>query len=155
MFRKLRRFQKQILKEEEVLEILETATNGILAVHGDEDYPYAVPLSFAYLDGKIYFHSTIAQSHKIDSIKRNPRVSFCVVAQDHIVAEEFTTIYKSAIAFGKARVLTDENEIYRGIMAITKKYSGDYMEKGKEHAEKYAGEFCVVEIEIEHLTGKF
>ncbi|MFI3226368.1 MAG: pyridoxamine 5'-phosphate oxidase family protein [Clostridia bacterium] len=155
MFREIRRLNKQIMKQEEVIEMLETATNGVLAVDGDNDYPYAVPLSFAYLDGKIYFHSTTAESHKIDAISKNPKVSFCVVTQDNIIADDFNTLYKSAIAFGIARVLTDEDEIFKGIMAITKKYSGDYMEKGKEHAKRSAGRFCVVEIEIEHLTGKF
>lgn len=153
MFREMR-LKKQTIPHEDIIQMLETATNGILAVSGDDDYPYAVPLSFAYSDGKIYFHSTTGISHKIDAISKNPKVSFCVVTQDDIIADDFNTLYKSVIAFGIARVLTDENEIMHGIMAITKKYSGDYMEKGKKHAEKSKGAFCVVEIEIEHLTGK-
>ncbi|MFI3213646.1 MAG: pyridoxamine 5'-phosphate oxidase family protein [Eubacteriales bacterium] len=154
MFREIRRLNKQIMNREEVIQMLETATNGVLAVAGDDEYPYAVPLSFAYADGKIYFHSTTATSHKMDAIKKNPKVSFCVVTQDHIIPDDFNTLYKSAIAFGIARVLTDEQEIMKGILAITRKYSGEYIEKGKEHIEKYRGKFCVVEIEIEHLTGK-
>ena len=51
----MRRFKQQ-LSEEECLEILKTAKRGVLAVLGDEGYPYAVPLDFVYEDGKIYFH---------------------------------------------------------------------------------------------------
>ncbi len=155
MFREIRRLTKQIVNQDEVIEILETATNGVLAVDGDDGYPYAVPLSYAYHDGKIYFHSTTATSHKLDAIRRNSKVSFCIVTKDEIIPDDFNTLYKSVIAFGKAKILTDEKEIFNGIMAITKKYSGDYMEKGKEHAKKCVGKFCVIEMEIEHLTGKF
>ncbi|MFI3171690.1 MAG: pyridoxamine 5'-phosphate oxidase family protein [Eubacteriales bacterium] len=155
MFREIDRLNKQIMKQEDVIEILETGTNGVLAVHGDNDYPYAVPLSYAYLNGKIYFHSTTATSHKIDAISKNPKVSFCVVAQDDIVPDKFNTLYKSVIAFGVARVLTNADEITEGIMAIAEKYSREHMEKGKALAQKHQGRFCVVEINIEHVTGKF
>lgn len=153
MFREMR-LDKQKMSNDEIYEILNKATNGVLAVLGDDDYPYTVPLSFSYLENKIYFHSTSALSHKIDGINKNPKVSFCVVSQDNIIADDFNTLFKSVIIFGKARVLTDKSEIHKGIMAITKKYSGDYMEKGEKHAEKYANKFLVVEIDIEHLTGK-
>ena len=66
MFRKMRRFKQQ-LSEEECLEILKTAKRGVLAVLGDEGYPYAVPLDFVYEDGKIYFHCA-KEGHKLDAI---------------------------------------------------------------------------------------
>lgn len=148
------RLNKQSMSKEEIDDILQTSTNGVLAVLGDDEYPYAVPLSFSYVDNKIYFHSTTGLSHKMDGINKNPKVSFCVVAQDEIIPDDFNTIFKSVIAFGKARILWDKQEIHNAIMSITKKYSGDYMEKGEEHAKKSEGRFCIVEIDIEHLTGK-
>ena len=44
MFRKMRRFGQQ-LSHEACEEILQRATSGVLAVSGDDGYPYAVPLS--------------------------------------------------------------------------------------------------------------
>lgn len=41
---KMRRF-KQELSAEETLAILERGTSGVLALSGDDDYPYAVPIS--------------------------------------------------------------------------------------------------------------
>ena len=54
MFRKMRR-NKQLLSAEETIDILTKGTSGVLAVQGDDDYPYAVPLSYIYYDNKIYF----------------------------------------------------------------------------------------------------
>jgi uncharacterized protein len=153
MFRKMR-LESNITTKEEAEEMLSKATNGVLAVDGDEGYPYAVPVSFAYYDGKIYFHSTSESSHKIESIRNNPKVSFCVITQDQILPEAFNTLYKSVIIFGKARVLTDAKEIEQGIMAIVKRYSGEFINEGRAYMKAETGNFCVVEIEIEHMTGK-
>jgi nitroimidazol reductase NimA-like FMN-containing flavoprotein (pyridoxamine 5'-phosphate oxidase superfamily) len=153
MFRKMR-LEENMTSVEEAEEMLNKAANGVLAVLGDDDYPYAVPLSFAYANGKIYFHGTSAVSHKIEAIKKHPKVSFCVVTQDNILPEKFNTLYRSVIVFGKARVLTEPVEIEKGIMTIVKKYSGGYVESGKKYMNAEAGNFCVVEIDIEHMTGK-
>lgn len=54
MFREMRR-KKQVLSVEENIQILNHGTSGVLAVSGDNDYPYAVPLSYVYHDNKIFF----------------------------------------------------------------------------------------------------
>ena len=77
MFRGMRR-KRQLLSEAETIAMLQSCTSGVLAVQGDDDYPYAVPLSFAYEDGRLFFHSAQA-GHKIDAIERNDKVSFCVI----------------------------------------------------------------------------
>lgn len=153
MFRKMR-LEANMITNEEAEEMLNKATNGVLAVDGDDGYPYAVPLSFAYKNGKLYFHGTSDNSHKIESIKKNPKVSFCVITQDEIIPKQFNTLYRSVIIFGKARVLTDAKEIEQGIMTIVKKYAGEYMDEGKAYMNAETGNFCVVEIDIEHMTGK-
>lgn len=153
MFRKMR-LEGNMTAMEETEEMLKEAANGVLGVDGDDGYPYTVPLSFAYKNGKIYFHSTSDNSHKIESIRKNPKVSFCVITKDEIIPEAFNTLYRSVILFGKARILTDETEIKQGIMTIVQKYAGDYLEEGKAYMHAEAGNFCVVEIDIEHMTGK-
>ncbi|MBR2286818.1 MAG: pyridoxamine 5'-phosphate oxidase family protein, partial [Clostridia bacterium] len=55
MFREMRRIAQQLEKEESE-QILRDATSGVLAVYGDDGYPYTVPVSHVYQDGKIYFH---------------------------------------------------------------------------------------------------
>ncbi len=40
----------------EVTAILCRGTSGVLALSGDDDYPYAVPISFVFDGAKLYFH---------------------------------------------------------------------------------------------------
>ncbi len=81
-FREMRR-KRQQLAEEESIAILEKATAGTLALLGDNDYPYAVPISYVYHDGKLYFHSALA-GHKVDAIRKCDKASFCVIEQDDV-----------------------------------------------------------------------
>ena len=64
-FRQMRR-KRQQLSNEESIEILQKATAGTLALLGDENYPYAVPISYVYHEGKLYFHSALA-GHRVAS----------------------------------------------------------------------------------------
>ena len=152
MFRMIRKKQ-QVLTEAETIEILNTCTSGVLAVSGDEDYPYAVPLSYAYKDGKLYFHSA-KTGHKLDSILRNDRVSFCVIQMDHVVPETFTTHYRSAIVFGKARILTEDAEKKHALECLVEKYSPDFKPQGQKEIVREWNNVCVFEVKIEHVTGK-
>ena len=97
MFREMRR-KRQELPREEVLSILERATSGVLAVEGDEGYPYAVPMSFLYEEGKLYFHSAAA-GHKLDALQRNNRASFCVIDRDLVSPDEYTSYYRCVFVF--------------------------------------------------------
>ena len=57
MFREMRR-KRQLLSKEDTQKVLYQGTSGVLAVSGDDDYPYAVPLSYVY-DGHIICKSEI------------------------------------------------------------------------------------------------
>lgn len=154
MFREMRR-SKQALSQEDCIRVLEKGTSGVLAVSGDDNYPYAVPLSYVYCDSKIYFHCAKA-GHKLDAIARNSKVSFCVIDQDQIVPEKYTTYFRSAIAFGTARVLEDEAEKREALSVLSGKYTPDPdMEKGRLlEVEEQLKHVCMIEIKIEHLSGK-
>jgi uncharacterized protein len=152
MFRGMRR-KRQDLPETETIAMLKSCTSGVLAVHGDDDYPYAVPLSFAYEDGKLFFHSAKV-GHKIDAIERNEKASFCVIAADDIVQSTFTTHFRSATVFGKARVVTDDSEKRHALDCLVKKYSPDYLEAADAEIDGDWNRVCVIELVIEHMSGK-
>ena len=46
-FREMRG-KRQLLSDDESIGILQKATAGTLALLGDNDYPYAVPISYVY-----------------------------------------------------------------------------------------------------------
>ena len=129
MFREMRR-KKQLLSSEEAAAILNRGTSGVLALLGDDGYPYAVPISYVYMDGKLYFHSA-KSGHKLDAILQEEKASFCVIDQDRIVPEEYTTYFRSAIAFGRIRVLEEEGEKRNAIEALALKYAPDSTPEGR------------------------
>lgn len=152
MFREMRRKAQQ-LGHEECVAILQRGTAGVLAVAGDEGYPYAVPISYVYHNGKLYFHCATA-GHKLDAMERCDKVSFCVIDQDEVKPAEYTTYFRSVIAFGRARVLQDEGKKRAAIEMLAERYApGDVAGREKEMAGGYA-RMCVVELDIEHMTGK-
>lgn len=151
MFRDMRRI-KQLLSDEATRAVLQRGTNGILACLGDDDYPYAVPISYVYIDGKIYFHSA-KTGHKIDAILRQPKVSLAVVDEDTIVSAEYTTYFRSVIAFGRAR-LTEGAEWQAGFRALAEKYSGDQPEDARHKMIDGCAHSLIIAIDVEHLTGK-
>lgn len=152
MERKMRRF-RQLLSDEMAKAILLNGTNGVLSVVDADGAPYGVPLSYVYDgDNQIYFHSAVS-GHKIDCIKGgSQRCSFCVIAKDQIMPEEFTTYFRSVIAKGSIHIVTDSEEIHHGLRLLCDKYS-----PGIDSAEEIAGALhrvVVLRFDIECLTGK-
>ena len=152
VFPEMRR-KKQQLTQEESIEILLKGSCGVLALLGNEDYPYAVPLSYVYEDHKIYFHGA-KEGHKLDAIKKHNKASFCVIRQDQVLPEKFTTLYKSVIAFGRMRGVEDEEEKRASIVLLGRKYSPGLDEAMKKEIEGSYDRFHMFALDIEHMTGK-
>ena len=153
MFRPMRR-ARQALPESVCARILARGTSGVLAVLGDEGYPYAVPLSYHYEAGRIIFHCA-RQGHKLDAIRRCPRASFCVIDQDRVAPEKYTTLYRSVIAFGTLRELTDEAEKRAAFEALGRKYAPHGPEAALQaEIDREWPALCVLEMTVLHLTGK-
>lgn len=153
MFREMRR-KKQALTAQETVAVLTGGTSGVLALSGDGGYPYAVPLSYVYQDGHIYFHCARA-GHKLDAIRQDPKASFCVIDRDEIVPEEYTSHFRSAIAFGTIRIMEDEQEKRQAIEALALKYApGDTTEGRRAAIDKDWAPLCMLDMTVEHLSGK-
>jgi len=152
MFREMRR-KKQLLSLEACVAILNRGTSGVLAVSGDNDYPYAVPLSYVYNDSKIFFHCA-KTGHKLDAIAQNEKVSFCVIDHDNVVPEKYTTYFRSVIVFGKARILEDEKEKRGAIEILAAKYSPDHEQGRLQEIDREFNLLCLIELTIDHMTGK-
>ena len=154
MFRQMRRKGQQ-LSQEECETILREATSGVLAVLGDDGYPYTVPVSHVYADGKLAFHCAKV-GHKLDAIRACDKVSFCVVAQDEVMPKERTTAFISVVAFGRARIVEDAAELRAIARRIGQKFSPAYPEACEQEIDEVLAQdrMACVEITVEHLTGK-
>ena len=153
MIRKMRRFKQQ-LSDEAARELMEQTPWGTLAVVGDDGYPYAVPLNYVWLDGRIYLHGA-AQGHRFDALLQNPKVSFAVVGRNELAPEKLTTLYTSAIAFGTARPVEDDAEKRAALEALADKYfAANDREKNLAEIDRDWKIVRVFAIDVEHLTGK-
>ncbi len=151
-FREMRRKAQQLSQADSVA-VLERATSGTLAVLGDDGYPYAVPLSYVYADGKLFFHSALA-GHKVDAIRQCDKASFCVVDTDEVHPDEFTTYFRSVIAFGRVRIVDDPAEKREAARRLGARYNPDDEPALQRELDKGLAHMHVVEFSIEHLTGK-
>lgn len=150
-FRKMRRFKQQVSKEK-CIEILENEPRGVLALYGDDGYPYAVPLDFIYLDGAIYFHGA-ASGKKADSLKENPKVSFCVMDKGFRKPGEWPLNITSVILFGKISEITDHDEKFTILKKLGMKYYPDEAEVDDE-IKKAGKAASILRLDIVHMTGK-
>ena len=150
MKREMRRF-RQALSIEESKEILRKGIVAVLAVDGDDDFPYALPLNYLYHEGCVYFHSAL-DGHKIDALKRNPRCSLCVVDKDEIVPEKFTSHFRSVIAFGIAERIYNENEKIEVLKLLCNKYSPGL--DPTEEIQNSISRVAIIRIRLEKITGK-
>ena len=151
-FREMRR-KRQQLPEEDCLAILKKATAGTLALLGDNDYPYAVPISFVYDNNCLFFHSAVT-GHKIDAINKHDKASFCIIDKDDIHGDEYTTYFRSVIAFGKIQIVSDASEKLYATKLLGRKYNPNQEEALQEEIEKGFSRMVIIRLDIEHLTGK-
>ena len=133
MFRPMRRASRAI-PEEAAKHLLQQSRRGVLAVNGDDGYPFAIPVNYYYDQehDKIYFHGA-KSGQKVDALKQNDKVCFTVYGNEHFEPGDCAT---------EARVRELGMKYY----------------PGKEEVEKeialYIKAVQLYEITIEHLTGK-
>ena len=151
-FRTMRR-KRQQLSDSESIEMLKKATSGTLALLGDGGYPYALPISYVYEEGKLYFHSA-KEGHKVDAIRDCDKASFCVIDKDDVHPEKYTTFFRSVIAFGKIHIVEDEAEKLRIARLLGNRYNPNQDEALQKEIEHGFARMLAIRFDIEHMTGK-
>ena len=153
MFREITRF-KQALPKAECIKILKHELRGVLAVQGDDGYPYALPINHYYNeeDGRIYFHSG-PKGHKIDALKKDPKASFCVYDQGFKREGEWALNIRSVIVFGRVEIIEDRDKILEISRLLSLKFTDDEAYINEEIARSGARTFMFALVP-EHITGK-
>ena len=153
MFREMLR-KKQALCLEECKEILKTENRGVLSVMGENGYPYGMPMNHFYSeeDGCIYFHCG-KMGHRLDALKENDKVSFCVYDQGFRRENEWAWNVKSVIVFGRMDVLFDAKLIMDICEKLSYKFTDDtaYIEKELKESTKNT---LLLRLTPEHISGK-
>ncbi len=153
MFRTMRR-SVQALSREEMIDLLKTETRGVMSVQGDDGYPYGFPINHYYDEeaNKIYIHGATF-GHRVDAVRRDPKVSYCVFGQDYQKEGDWAKYVKSVIVFGKAELIEDKDEIVRISRLLCDKFPcpQEYVE---HEIEKDTPRTLVIAIDIEDINGK-
>lgn len=133
------------LSREDCTALLSAGRYGRLGLSLD-NLPYVVPMSYVYLDDKIYLHSR-GGGKKIDFVSKNPHVCFQIDQLDK-------NKWSSVLAVGQARLSSDMEAKTRMLEVFTKKGLGGHGDKQFQKDELERMEMTIWEIEIEEMTGR-
>ncbi len=151
MFREVRRRDRAV-SEDETRNIMARAEYGVLATVGPDGWPYAVPLNHVLAGDTLYLHSA-REGHKLDNLAGEERVSYCAVASATVVPSKFSTLYESAIVFGRAAIVTGAEERHKALKLLFARFFGSEAD-AEEYIRKDGPRTTVIRIKLERITGK-
>lgn len=148
------RRRKQALSKDECIEMLKKNNAGVLNLTGLDGYPYGVPVSYVYDDGTLIFHGA-KSGYRVDCARRNPKVSFTVIDENHVVPEEYTTYFRSVIAFGEVEIIEDDAEKAKVCEILGRGISPNESEEHLQNEiSKEMPALLMYRLKIDHMTGK-
>ena len=153
MFREIRRKNREI-DIDSAKQLLQSSRRGVLAVNGDDGYPYAIPITYIYDEEaqKIYFHGAKA-GHKVDALRACDKVCFTVYGNETVRTESWAPFMQSVVVFGRCHLMDAGSEATQRLKQFAMKYypSEQLADEEIAHAGKAVQVF---EIEIENMSGK-
>ena len=146
---------EQFLSESDALAIVASAEYGVLSTVGADGDPYGVPINYVYVPGEraLFFHC-LRRGRKLDNIAVNPHVSLVAVGEETLVPERFTTRYRSAMVFGVASVVEDDDERYMRLVQLNEALAPEHRDRYDEVITKYLPKVAIVRVDIERVSGK-
>ena len=150
--REIRRGDRAV-GEEQAREILARAEHGVLATVGADGWPYAVPVNHVLAGDVLYLHCA-TEGHKLENIAHEERVSFCAVATARVLPAKLSTLYESAVVFGRAALVTDPSEKLRGLELLAVRFCGALTPEAEKAIAASGSRTAVVRIRIERVAGK-
>ena len=153
MFREVAR-KKQILDQTQIVHVLSNEKRGVLSLHGENGYPYGLPINYWYNkeNGYIYFHSG-KKGHKTDAIASDNKVSFCVYDEGYRKEGEWALNISSVIIFGKIHIVDDTAKAVEIFRNLSLKFTSDIAYIDSE-IEKFAKDTICYELRPDHITGQ-
>ncbi|MDE6370411.1 MAG: pyridoxamine 5'-phosphate oxidase family protein [Duncaniella sp.] len=146
------RRSRQQMSHEDSLHLLKTGSHGVLSLIDVDGSPYGLPINYVFDGGSaIYIHSAI-EGHKLDCISGEDRCSFCVVGQDVIVPEEFTSYYRSVIVSGRIKMVESQDDVLYGLKLLCERFSPCI--DSHDEITRCLSRVAVLRLDIERVAGK-
>ena len=147
------RLKDRMLDGERTLQLLKTGEYGFLAICGVNGYGYGIPMNYAFEGKTVYFHCAV-EGFKLENIRQNNRVSFCVVGRTQPLPRQFSTAYESAIVYGRIAYDLSEDERHKALNLLVAKYSPDFANISETYIGKLFHRTQILRLDIEYLSGK-
>ena len=141
------------------VEVLDKAPYVTVSFVRPDGTPYGVPLSLARTDDKTFYFHCALEGEKLDCIAANPRVALSAVTRCTPTVGpkdgSFTLQYKSAMAVGKAEIVTDRDEKIEALRVICQRFLPKHMDAFDDAIARSLERTAVVKITLtEPPTGK-
>ncbi len=137
------------------LELMHKAPYITVSFTDAEGKAYGLPLSLASDDGVNWYFHCAMEGKKLDAIKAHPEV--CLSAVTRCVPTvgpldgDFTIQYKSAVAFGKAEIVTEDEEKIHGLRLISQRFLPQHMDAFDQSIARSLSRTAVVRITLSEL----
>lgn len=152
MNREMRKKERQA-SEQAVKEMLLRGTEGTLSMHGDDGYPYGLPVNYIYFNDAIYIH-TLNQGYKIDALKADRKVCFSIIVRSQIIPELYTARYESIVATGDAEFVENETERKQVMETFVTRFSPGLEEGGAKFIKASLDRTAIIKIRIREIKGR-
>ncbi len=141
------------------LEIMRKAPYITVSFTRADGTAYGVPLSLACASDNVWYFHCAPEGDKLDALAVHPEVCLSAVTkcQPTVGPKDgtFTLQYRSAIAFGKAELVTDDDEKIHALKLISQRFLPKHMEAFDEAVKRSIHRTAVVRITLTGLpTGK-
>ena len=134
------------------LEVLDKAPYVIVSFTKPDGTPYGVPLSLARTDENTFYFHCAMEGEKLDCIAANPSVALSAVTRCTPTVGpkdgSFTLQYKSAMAIGKAEIVTDKDEKIEALRAICLRFLPHHMDAFDDAIARSLERTAVVKITL-------
>ena len=134
------------------LEVMDKAPYMTVSMTDVNGMPYSVPLSLAPVnDNTFYFHCA-TEGKKLDILRTNPHVCLTAVSKCKPTIGpkdgSFSLEYKSAIAFGRTEIVTDDAEKREALRVISQRFLPNHMDAFEAALERSMARTAVVRITL-------
>lgn len=140
------------MSSEWALEIMRKAPYITVSFTRADGTAYGVPLSLACVNDEVWYFHCALEGDKLDAIAVHPEVCLSAVTkcQPTVGPKDgtFTLQYRSAIAFGKAELVTDTEEKISALRAISQRFLPKHMDAFDDAVNRSLHRTAVVRITL-------
>lgn len=153
-FRRMR-LNKQGIPFEKYESMLRAEERAVLALNGDDGYPFACPVNFYYdKQGDRFVLHGAKSGYKVDAIKRSNKACLCIYEEGSRVPGARIKRVRSVIANGEMRFVADDAESMELARMLCSKWESGEDEVLEDHIKREFDDVLMMVLEIEHMTGK-